>query len=147
MRLVKITNTVNNEELNKTLSHGTIFVGAFSDTCPHCVNMQSEWKNFISMVIKYKINVTILEINANILSSITNPLINNNIEGLPSLFIIKNNKFIASYNKERTANKFLQFLKKYTSKISKKHTIKAMIRRGRRKHTLKHLKSKNVIRM
>ena len=125
MPYIELDNSVNNKKLDSILRKGTIFVGAFSETCPHCINMQSEWKKFISSVNEKKIRATILQIDSNILSSIKNPLINNNIEGFPSLFIIKNNKFVAQYNQERKANKFLQFLSKYVSKIPVKHTRRA----------------------
>ena len=122
---IKLENKVNNEKLNKLLRKGTIFVGAFSKTCPHCINMQSEWKKFISSVKEKNINATILEIDSAILSSIKNPLINNNVEGFPSLFVVKNNKFVTQYNQERKANNFLQFLSKFSSKLSVKHTRRA----------------------
>ena len=38
------------------------------------------------------------------------------------LFIIKNNKFVATYNQDRKATSFLQFLNKYVSKATKNHT-------------------------
>ena len=112
---IKLENKVNNEKLNKLLRNGTTFVGVFSKTCPHCVNMQSEWKKFASSVKEKNIKATILEIDSAILSSIKNPLINNNVEGFPSLFVVKNNKFVTQYNQERKANNFLQFLSKYAS--------------------------------
>ena len=124
---IKLENSINNEKLNSILRKGTTFVGAFSKTCPHCINMQSEWKKFISSVKEKNIKATILEIDSAILSSIKNPLINNNIKGFPSLFIIKNNKFVSQYNQERKANNFLQFLNKYISKQPLKHTKKARL--------------------
>lgn len=130
MPYIKLENNINNEKLNKLLSYGTTFVGAFSKSCHHCINMQPEWKKFVHSVKKQKIRANILEIDANILSSIKNPLINNNIQGFPSLFIIKNNKFVASYANERTASNFLKFLNKYNSRMSKKSTLKRGKDRG-----------------
>ena len=130
---IKLENKVNNEKLNKLLKNGTTFVGAFSKTCPHCVNMQSEWKKFASSVKEKNIKATILEIDSAILSAIKNPLINNNVEGFPSLFIVKNNKFVTQYNQERKANNFLQFLSKYASKMSVRNTRR---KRGSKKHFL-----------
>jgi hypothetical protein len=125
MPYIKLDNSVNNKKLDNVLRKGTVFVGAFSKTCPHCVNMQPEWKKFISIVNEKKIKATILEIDSNILSSIKNSLINNNIEGFPSLFIIKNNKSVAQYNQERKTSNFLQFLRKHVSKIPTRHTRRA----------------------
>ena len=127
---IKLENKVNNEKLNKLLRNGTTFVGAFSKTCPHCVNMQSEWKKFASSVKEKNIKATILEIDSAILSAIKNPLINNNVEGFPSLFIVKNNKFVTQYNQERKANNFLQFLSKYASNRNTRR------KRGSKKHFL-----------
>ena len=127
---IKLENKVNNEKLNKLLRNGTTFVGVFSKTCPHCVNMQSEWKKFASSVKEKNIKATILEIDSAILSSIKNPLINNNVEGFPSLFVVKNNKFVTQYNQERKANNFLQFLSKYASNRNTRR------KRGSKKHFL-----------
>lgn len=141
MVLVKLNNNnVNAMKLSKLLKNGTTFVGVFSKTCPHCVNMQSEWKKFISSVNEKKMKATILEIDSNTLSSIKHPLINNNVQGFPSLFIIKNNKFITQYNQERKANNFLQFLNKYISKQPLKHTKKArpLLKNYKRSFTMKN---------
>jgi hypothetical protein len=118
-------NDVNNKELNNLLKNNTLFVGVFSETCSHCINMKPEWNKFKSLLIKEKLNGTILEINAKVLSSINNPLINNNVQGFPSLFIISNNKHVANYELERTGEKFLQFFKKYVPVMrSKTMTLK-----------------------
>lgn len=136
MPYIKLENSINNDKINSILNKGTTFVGAFSKTCPHCVNMQSEWKKFISSVKEKKIKATILEIDSAILSSIKNPLINNNVEGFPSLFIVKNNKFVTQYNQERKANNFLQFLSKYASKMPVKHSRRVRRKGRNNKHFL-----------
>ena len=134
---IKIYNTnVNNEELNNLLKNNTLFVGVFSETCSHCINMKPEWNKFKSLVMKQKLNGTILEINAKLLSSINNPLINNNVQGFPSLFVISNNKFITNYNLERKAEQFFQFLKKYAPATN----ISSMRSRKTKNHTLKKSK-------
>jgi hypothetical protein len=115
---------VNNNELNNLLKNNTLFVGIFSETCSHCINMKSEWNKFKSLLVKEKLNGTILEINAKVLSSIKNPLISNNANGFPSLFIISNNKFVTNYNSERTGERFLQFFKKYIPNRPKNSTLK-----------------------
>jgi hypothetical protein len=119
-----LNNNVNNEELNNLLRNNTLFVGVFSETCSHCINMKPEWNKFKSLILKEKLNGTILEINAKLLSSIKNPLIINNANGFPSLFIIKNNKFITEYNSKRIGEKFLQFFKKYIPSTRKNQTFK-----------------------
>jgi hypothetical protein len=120
---VKIyNNDVNNEELNNLLKNNTLFVGVFSETCSHCINMKPEWNKFKSLIMKEKLNGTILEINAKLLSSINNPLINNNVQGFPSLFVISNNKHVANYELERTGENFLKFFKKYIPAMSLKKT-------------------------
>ena len=129
MPFVKIESNVNNTKINNILSNGVVFVGVFSKSCHHCLEMKSEWKKFISLIIKKKIKATILEIDARSLSSITNSLITNNTQGFPSLFLIKNNELVTSYDSERKADKFLHFLKKYTYNIPKMRTKKAHFRR------------------
>lgn len=142
MPYIKLDNNINNDEINKLLRTGTTFVGAFSKTCPHCINMQPQWEKFVSSVIKRKIRANVLEIDADLLAAIKNPLIHDNIEGFPSLFVIKNNKFAASYNMERTENNFLKFLNKYTSKPSKQHTKKMPLSGGRKYSKRKSRKRK-----
>jgi len=122
---IKILKTnVNNQQLNNLLQNNTLFVCVFSESCYHCINMKNEWNKFKSLIIKKKLNGTILEINAKVLPSIHNPLINNNARGFPSLFIISNNKFVTSYKLERTAGQFLQFFKKYLPATRKFQTLK-----------------------
>jgi hypothetical protein len=84
--------------------------------------MKPEWNKFKSLIMKEKLNGTILEINAKLLSSINNPLINNNVQGFPSLFVISNNKHVANYELERTGENFLKFFKKYIPAMSSKRT-------------------------
>ncbi len=120
---IKVYNShVNNSELNNLLKNNTLFVGVFSETCSHCINMKPEWNKFKSLIMKEKLNGTILEINAKLLSSINNPLINNNVQGFPSLFVISNNKHVANYELERTGENFLKFFKKYIPAMSFKST-------------------------
>ena len=109
----------------------------FSESCSHCISMKPEWNKFKSLLMKEKLNGTILEINAKLLVSINNPLINNYVEGFPSLFVISNNKFVTNYNLERTAHQFLQFFKKYVpskniSSMRSKATKNQTLKRGKR---------------
>ena len=131
---VKIYDTnVNNNELNDLLKNNTLFVGVFSETCSHCINMKPEWSKFKSLIMKEKLDGTILEINAKLLSSINNPLISNNANGFPSLFIISNNKFVTNYNSERTGEKFLQFFKKYIPKMRSTKSNNQTLKKGGKK--------------
>jgi len=136
MPFVKLESNVNNTKLNNILSNGLVFVGVFSKSCHHCLEMKPEWKKLVSLIIKKKIKATILEIDARLLSSITNSLITNNTQGFPSLFLIKNNKLVTSYNSERKADKFLQFLNKYTYNIPKMLTKKAHIKRRNKRRNI-----------
>ena len=113
--LVKVLQSnanVNNDELNKVINHNTLFVGVFSDSCHYCVSMKPEWKKFKKLALANYSNLqgAILEIDSSVLSQLTNPLITNNVNGYPSLFIIRNNQ-IFKYNNERTAFEFMKFLK------------------------------------
>jgi len=142
MPYIKLEDNIDNNKINNLLRSGTTFVGAFSKTCPHCINMQPQWEKFVSSVIKRKIKANVLEIDADLLTSIKNPLIHDNIEGYPSLFVIKNNKFAASYNMERTEQNFLKFLNKYSSKPTKLHTKKMHLSGGRKYSKRKSRKRK-----
>ena len=113
--LVKVLQSnanVNNDELNKVINHNTLFVGVFSDSCHYCVSMKPEWKKFKKLALANYSNLqgAILEIDSSVLSQLTNPLITNNVNGYPSLFIIRNNQ-IFKYNNERTAFEFMKFFK------------------------------------
>jgi hypothetical protein len=130
---IKIYNShVNNNELNNLLKNNTLFVGVFSETCSHCINMKPEWNKFKSLIMKEKLNGIILEINAKLLSSINNPLINNNVQGFPSLFVISNNKHVANYDLERTGENFLKFFKKYIPVMSLQKTINKTLKKSKR---------------
>ena len=136
MPFFKIESNVNNKRLDSLLSNGPVFVGVFSKGCHYCLDMKPEWEKFVSQIRNKKTKATVLEIDARILSSITNSLITNNTQGFPSLFLIKNNKFITSYNSERKADKFLQFLNKYTYDIPKTRTKKTRFKKRNRKNMI-----------
>ena len=124
--LVKVLqNTVNNDKLDKLLNNNILFVGVFSQSCHYCVNMKPEWLKFKKLAqTKYSnLKGAILEIDSSIMSSITNPLLTNNVNGFPSLFIIKNNKII-TYNNERTALEFMKFFKLHIQKSKNKAKTK-----------------------
>ena len=124
--LVKVLqNTVNNDILDKLLNNNILFVGVFSQSCHYCVNMKPEWLKFKKLAqTKYSnLKGAILEIDSSIISSITNPLLTNNVNGFPSLFIIKNNKII-KYNNERTALEFMKFFKLHIQKSKNKAKTK-----------------------
>jgi hypothetical protein len=119
--LVKVLqNNVNNDEINKLIQTNTLFVGVFSKNCHYCVNMKPEWLKFKKLAMSNYSNLQglILEIDSSIVSSLTNSLITNNVNGYPSLFIIKKNKII-KYNNERTALEFMKFFKLHLHKSLK----------------------------
>jgi hypothetical protein len=119
--LVKVLqNNVNNDEINKLIQTNTLFVGVFSKNCHYCVSMKPEWLKFKKMAMSNYSNLQglVLEIDSSIVSSLTNSLITNNVNGFPSLFIIKKNKII-KYNNERTALEFMKFFKLYLHKSLK----------------------------
>ena len=121
---------VNNDELNNIIKHNTLFVGVFSESCHYCVSMKPEWKKFKKLALANYSNLhgAILEIDSSVISQVTNPLLTNNVNGYPSLFIISNNKVI-KYNNERTAFEFMKFFKlhihKLQSKVSKSKAFKS----------------------
>jgi thiol-disulfide isomerase/thioredoxin len=125
--LIKVlqNNVVNNDELNKLINNNTLFVGAFSQSCHHCVSMKPEWIKFKKMAQSTYSNLqgVILEIDSSLLSLITNPLLTNSVNGFPSLFIIKN-KQVSHYNNERTAFEFMKFFKSNIVKSQNKNKNK-----------------------
>jgi thiol-disulfide isomerase/thioredoxin len=128
---------VNNDELNKLIKHNTLFVGVFSESCHYCVSMKPEWKKFKKMALANYSNLqgAILEIDSSVIAHLTNPLLTNNVNGYPSLFIIRNNK-VLKYNNERTALEFMKFFKlnvhKPKSKAPKSRRTKSKALKSRR---------------
>uniref|UniRef100_A0A6C0DV76 Thioredoxin domain-containing protein n=1 Tax=viral metagenome TaxID=1070528 RepID=A0A6C0DV76_9ZZZZ len=144
--LVKILkNNINNDEINKLINNYTLFVGIFSDSCHYCIEMKPEWIKFKKMALSNSsLQGAILEIDSSIVSSLTNPLIANNVNGFPSLFIIKNNKII-KYNNERTALEFMKCFKSHIakSKAKSKSKSKAKSKSKSKKSTKQKSKSKS----
>ena len=128
---------VNNDELNKLIKYNTLFVGVFSESCHYCVSMKPEWKKFKKMALANYSNLqgAILEIDSSVIAQLTNPLLTNNVNGYPSLFIIRNNK-VLKYNNERTALEFMKFFKhnihKSKSKAPKSKALKSRRPKSRR---------------
>jgi hypothetical protein len=98
--------------------------------------MKPEWKKFKKMALAKYSNLqgAILEIDSSVMSQLTNPLLTNNVNGYPSLFIISNNK-ILKYNNERTAFEFMKFFKlhihKSQSRTSKSKASKSKASKSR----------------
>ena len=128
---------VNNDELNKLIKHNTLFVGVFSVSCHYCVSMKPEWNKFKKLALANYSNLqgAILEIDSSVVSQLTNPLITNNVNGYPSLFIIRNNQ-IFKYNNERTAFEFMKFFK---FNIHKSKSIGPKSRRPKSRRTKKQI--------
>ena len=141
--LIKVlqNNVINNDELNKLINNNTLFVGAFSQSCHHCVSMKPEWIKFKKMAQSTYSNLqgVILEIDSSLLSLLTNPLITNNVNGFPSLFIIKN-KQVSHYNNERTAFEFMKFFKSNIAKSQNKNKNK-----NKKYNKYKSYKNKNKL--
>ena len=140
--LIKVLqNNVNNEELDKLINNNTLFVGAFSQSCHHCVTMKPEWIKFKKMAASNYSNLqgVILEIDSSLLSLLTNPLLTNNVNGFPSLFIIKNRQ-VTHYNNERTAFEFMKFLKLNIVKSQNKNKNK---NKNKKYNKYKSYKNKN----
>jgi hypothetical protein len=116
---------VNNDEINNIIKHNILFVGVFSESCHYCVSMKPEWKKFKKMALAKYSNLqgAILEIDSSVMSQLTNPLLTNNVNGYPSLFIISNNK-ILKYNNERTAFEFMKFFKLHIHKSQSRTSIR-----------------------
>jgi thiol-disulfide isomerase/thioredoxin len=137
---------VNNDELNNIIKHNTLFVGVFSESCHYCVSMKPEWKKFKKMALANYSNLqgAILEIDSSVISQVTNPLLTNNVNGYPSLFIISNNK-VLKYNNERTAFEFMKFFKlhihKSQSRTSQSRTSQSRTSKSRASE-MKSLKKK-----
>jgi len=134
-------NYVNNDELNKLINNNTLFVGAFSQSCHHCVSMKPEWIKFKKMAQSTYSNLqgVILEIDSSLLSLLTNPLLTNSVNGFPSLFIIKN-KQVSHYNNERTAFEFMKFFKSNIAKSQNKNKNK-----NKKYNKYKSYKNKNKL--
>jgi hypothetical protein len=142
--LIKVlqNNVVNNDELNKLINNNnTLFVGAFSQSCHHCVSMKPEWIKFKKMAQSTYSNLqgVILEIDSSLLSLLTNPLLTNSVNGFPSLFIIKN-KQVSHYNNERTAFEFMKFFKSNIAKSQNKNKNK-----NKKYNKYKSYKNKNKL--
>lgn len=135
---------VNNDELNNIIKHNTLFVGVFSESCHYCVSMKPEWKKFKKIALANHSNLqgAILEIDSSVMSQLTNPLLTNNVNGYPSLFLIRNNK-VLKYNNERTAFEFMKFFKHNIHKLkSKALKMKSLKMKSLKKKTSKSKASK-----
>ena len=133
---------VNNDDLNNIIKHNTLFVGVFSESCHYCVSMKPEWKKFKKMALSKYSNLqgAILEIDSSVMSQLTNPLLTNNVNGFPSLFIIRNKK-VLKYNNERTALEFMKFFKINIHKSKRK----ASKRKASKRRALKNKSQKSKL--
>lgn len=127
--MVKIINIGPTEgnEFESQVKNLPLFVKIYHPNCGHCIQLQPEWNKFVNKLKKnFTGNIGIVTIHSDALSDIIFEGLKN-INGYPTLRIIKNKQFIKDFDDKRTSDKLLQFCKKnfnLKKKINKTHKKK-----------------------
>ena len=120
------------------------FVKIFHPNCSHCIAMQNDWDKLVKTIKKnYKGNLYLVNIHADALAGIKHSVFKN-INGFPTLMIIKNKQLYKNYEGPRTSKDMLKFcldnldLKKRLDKSSKKsHKKKSHKKKSHKKKSHK----------
>ena len=125
MKIFELKNSMFDvNKIQKILKSKVCLIAIFSKDCIHCINMKPEWEQLKKKVKKINSDIVLLEIDSLVLNILNLTSLNNLINGLPTIMILKNLKKIKEYSGNRTSSDMLKFLKSHTRSLKSK-TIKS----------------------
>ena len=124
-----------------------LIVKVFHPNCGHCIKLEPEWNKFANILKKnYDGDIGVVSIHADALADIeSNGL--NNIQGYPTIRIIKNNNLVDEYNDERNNMKMLNYSLKHFNIKKKKQSKKKQSKKkqSKKKQSKKKQSKKETI--
>jgi thioredoxin-like negative regulator of GroEL len=100
-----------------------IFVLFYAEWCGHCQALKPTWRKFIKSV---KETIPIAEIESSFMGQVNGY---KQIDGYPTLMLIRNNELIAKYEGPRTEQGLRQFYMKYSKKGGKSRKVRKLKKR------------------
>ena len=86
-----------------------LIVKIYHPNCGHCIKLKPEWDILVNKLKNdYLGNIGIVDLHADALGNIKSDGLNN-IQGYPTIRIIKNNKLFNEYNGPRTSKEMLNY--------------------------------------
>ena len=92
-----------------------------AEWCGHCVGMQNEWDKLYNNNAKNLANkgVKIVTVDHSVMEKVEEKLGNQNVQGFPTIRMIKGNQETIDYSGERNADSLKKFAMKYINKKQK----------------------------
>ena len=116
--LISVNRASSVERYNRLISQNKpLLVLFYADWCGHCQALKPVWKKFIKSV---KQGIPIIEVESSFMGQVNGF---KQIDGFPSLFVIRGNTLIAKYEGERTEQGIRQFYIKYSKKGGKSRKV------------------------
>ena len=111
-------------QFNREVKNLPLFVKVHHPNCGHCIQLKPEWDKLVSILKKQNLgNFAIVDIHSDALKNINFEGLQN-IQGFPTIRVIKNKKLIKEYSGNRTAIAMLNFCKKNFNFTKTKKTKK-----------------------
>jgi len=106
----------------KNEKHTNWLVKYSAEWCGHCVGMQNEWDKLYNNNSKRLANrgVKLVTVDHSVMEQVEEKLGNQNVQGFPTIRMIKGNQETIDYNGERNADSLKKFAMKYINKKQNK---------------------------
>lgn len=142
VKVVNVTTSDQAEEISKKLKNGkSACVIYLMEGCPHCVTLKETLHHEVEPALKNRMGNMIVKIHNDLMDNLN--IENKNVEGFPTITIVKHGKQTKEHNGERNLEALLEFLaksnviddvamaggaKRKTRKLRKKSTTKKVRR-------------------
>jgi len=94
---------------NTKVNNLPLFVKVYHPSCGHCIQLKPEWEKLVKILKKQNIgNFAIVDIHSDALKDINFEGLKN-IQGFPTIRVIKNKKLIKEYKSNNTTIDILNF--------------------------------------
>ena len=128
---------------NRQVINLPLFVKVHHPNCGHCIQLKPEWEKLVDILKKQNLgNFAIVDIHSDALKDINFEGLKN-IQGFPTIRVIKNKKLIKEYIGNRTAIDMLNFCKmNFNFNIPKSKKTKTKSKKTKTKSKKTKTKSK-----
>jgi len=142
VKVVNVTTSKQAEEISKKLKNGKpACVIYLMEGCPHCVTLKETLHHEVEPVLKNRMGNMIVKIHSDLMDHLN--IENKNVEGFPTITVVKHGKQTREHSGERNLDALLEFLansnviddvamaggaKRKTRKLRKRKTLTKKVR-------------------
>ena len=107
---IDVVDPLSVQKFNTAVKNKDAFIHYYHPQCGHCLELEPEWTSLVkTLKAKYKnADLLIAKIRNDMMKDIK---AHKEIQGFPTIFILKNGKKVKEYNGDRKAESLLNYLK------------------------------------